>query len=75
MARIVDAPRVLFSSLAILAALAMACGHGASARDRLSGDVERVKMIGFTVGDLDRDGILRKSTAVRESLGFSHCGK
>ena len=54
MARIVDA-RILFSSLALLAALAMACGHGASARDRLSGDVERVKMIGFTVGDLDRE--------------------
>ena len=54
MARIVDA-RILFSSLALLAALAIACGHGASARDRLSGDVERVKMIGFTVGDLDRE--------------------
>jgi hypothetical protein len=54
MARIVD-PRILFSSLAILAALVMPCGHGASARDRLSGDVERVKMIGFTVGDLDRE--------------------
>jgi hypothetical protein len=55
MARIVDAPRILFSSLALLAAVAMPCGHGAGARDRLSGDVERVKMIGFTVGDIDRE--------------------
>jgi len=55
MARIVDASRVLFSSLALLTTLVMPCGHGASARDRLSGDVERVKMIGFTVDDLERE--------------------
>ncbi len=33
-------------------------------------------MIGFTVGDIDRETeFFAKATAVRESLGFSHCGK
>jgi catechol 2,3-dioxygenase-like lactoylglutathione lyase family enzyme len=30
-------------------------GHVGHARDRLSGEVQRVKMIGFTVGDVDRE--------------------
>jgi len=38
--------------LALLVALPV---HAVHARDRLSGDVERVKMIGFTVADLDRE--------------------
>jgi catechol 2,3-dioxygenase-like lactoylglutathione lyase family enzyme len=38
--------------IAFLALLAAASGH---ARDRLSGDVQRIKMIGFTVADVDRE--------------------
>ena len=30
-------------------------GHAGQARDRLPGDIERVKMIGFTVKDADRE--------------------
>ena len=40
------------SVLALLVALS---GHVGHARDRLSGDVQRVKMIGFTVADVDRE--------------------
>ena len=30
-------------------------GHAVNARDRLAGEVQRVKMIGFTVADIDRE--------------------
>ncbi len=39
----------------IVALLVMWVGHAGHARDLLSGDVERVKTIGFTVGDIDRE--------------------
>ena len=39
----------------IVALLVMWVGHACQARDLLSGDVERVKTIGFTVGDIDRE--------------------
>jgi catechol 2,3-dioxygenase-like lactoylglutathione lyase family enzyme len=39
----------------ILALLMALSGHAGHARDRIAGDVERVKMIGFTVTDVDRE--------------------
>jgi catechol 2,3-dioxygenase-like lactoylglutathione lyase family enzyme len=48
---IVDVSRTLFAAGA-LALLLASSGH---ARDRLSGDVQRIKMIGFTVADADRE--------------------
>jgi catechol 2,3-dioxygenase-like lactoylglutathione lyase family enzyme len=39
------------ATLALLLALS---GHASQARDQLSGDVQRVKMIGFTVADVER---------------------
>jgi len=53
-ARIADMPRALLAA-GVLALLVAASGHAGHARDRLSGDVERVKMIGFTVADVDRE--------------------
>jgi catechol 2,3-dioxygenase-like lactoylglutathione lyase family enzyme len=49
--RIVDVFRALLAAC-VLALFVASLGH---ARDRLSGDVQRVKMIGFTVGDVDRE--------------------
>ncbi len=46
--------RVLLAA-GILALLVASPGHPGHARDRLPGDVERLKMIGFTVADLDRE--------------------
>ncbi len=54
-ARIADAPGRRFSVLKLLYLLLFFCGHPACARDRLSGDVERVKMMGFTVAHLHRE--------------------
>jgi catechol 2,3-dioxygenase-like lactoylglutathione lyase family enzyme len=51
-ARIAAAPRA-FLAAGILALLLAPSGHAARARDRLPGDAERVKMIGFTVADAD----------------------
>jgi catechol 2,3-dioxygenase-like lactoylglutathione lyase family enzyme len=48
-----DARRVLLAAGILMLAVALS-GH-AHARDRLPGDVERVKMIGFTVADVDRE--------------------
>ena len=42
-------------SASILALLMVLSGHAGQARDRLPGDIERVKMIGFTVKDADRE--------------------
>jgi len=53
-ARIVDVPRALLAA-GLLALLLASSGHAGHARDRLSGDVQRVKMIGFTVADVDRE--------------------
>ena len=39
----------------VLALLVASSGHVGHARDRLSGDVQQVKMIGFTVADVDRE--------------------
>ena len=39
----------------VLALLVAFSGHVGHARDRLSGEVQRVKMIGFTVADVDRE--------------------
>lgn len=52
---IVDARQRLFSAAALLCLLLFLCDHPAYGRDRLPGDVERVKMIGFTVTDLERE--------------------
>jgi catechol 2,3-dioxygenase-like lactoylglutathione lyase family enzyme len=49
--RIVDVSRALLAT-GVLALLVASSGH---ARDRLSGDVQQVKMIGFTVADVDRE--------------------
>jgi catechol 2,3-dioxygenase-like lactoylglutathione lyase family enzyme len=54
LARIAAVPRALLAA-GVLALLLATSWHAASARDRLSGDVERVKMIGFTVADVDRE--------------------
>jgi catechol 2,3-dioxygenase-like lactoylglutathione lyase family enzyme len=53
-ARIADVPRALLAA-GVLALLVASSGHAGHARERLSGDVERVKMIGFTVADVDRE--------------------
>ena len=53
-ARIADMPRALLAA-GVLALLVAPSGHAVHARDRLSGDVQRVKMIGFTVADVDRE--------------------
>jgi catechol 2,3-dioxygenase-like lactoylglutathione lyase family enzyme len=45
----------LLVATAVLVLLGGLSSPGASARDRLPGDVERVKTIGFTVADLDRE--------------------
>jgi hypothetical protein len=52
--RIVDVSRAMLAA-ALLALLVASLGHAGHARDRLSGDVQRVKMIGFTVADVDRE--------------------
>jgi catechol 2,3-dioxygenase-like lactoylglutathione lyase family enzyme len=53
-ARIAEVPRALLAAV-VLALLVTLSGHAGHARDRLPGDVERVKMIGFTVADVDRE--------------------
>jgi catechol 2,3-dioxygenase-like lactoylglutathione lyase family enzyme len=53
-ARIADLPRALLAA-GVLALLVASSGHAGYARERLSGDVERVKMIGFTVADVERE--------------------
>jgi Glyoxalase/Bleomycin resistance protein/Dioxygenase superfamily len=52
--RIVDVLRTLLAA-GVLALLVASSGHAGHARDRLSGDVQRVKMIGFTVADVERE--------------------
>ena len=52
--RIVHVSRVLLAA-GVLALLVASSGHAVHARDRLSGEVQRVKMIGFTVADVDRE--------------------
>jgi catechol 2,3-dioxygenase-like lactoylglutathione lyase family enzyme len=51
---IADVPRA-FLAAGILALALASSGNAAYARDRLPGDVERLKMIGFTVADVDRE--------------------
>jgi catechol 2,3-dioxygenase-like lactoylglutathione lyase family enzyme len=43
------------SAVGILVLMVALSGHAGYARDRLPGDVERLKMIGFTVADIDRE--------------------
>src|SRR5215469_8034003 len=50
--RIVEASRALLAASVLLLSVAAPSGH---ARERLSGDVQRVKMIGFTVADVERE--------------------
>jgi catechol 2,3-dioxygenase-like lactoylglutathione lyase family enzyme len=52
--RMVDVPRTLLAA-GVLALLVASSGHAGHARDRLPGDVQRVKMIGFTVVDVERE--------------------
>jgi catechol 2,3-dioxygenase-like lactoylglutathione lyase family enzyme len=52
-ARIVAIRKALLTAGALAVLLASA-GHVGHARDRLAGDVERVKAIGFTVADVER---------------------
>ena len=52
--RIGDASRALLAA-GVLALLVASSGHAGHARERLSGDVQQVKMIGFTVADVDRE--------------------
>ena len=53
-ARIAGVPRALVAA-SVLVLLVAFSGHVGHARDRLSGEVQRVKMIGFTVADVDRE--------------------
>jgi catechol 2,3-dioxygenase-like lactoylglutathione lyase family enzyme len=53
-ARVGDVSRALLAA-GVLALLVASSGHAGHARDRLSGDVQQVKMIGFTVADVDRE--------------------
>jgi len=50
---IADFTRAFLAAIILALVLALA-GNAAYARDRLPGDVERLKMIGFTVADIDR---------------------
>ena len=50
-ARGTNLPRAWTAVLTLLLALSTQASH---ARDQLSGDVQRVKMIGFTVADIER---------------------
>src|SRR5204862_6062656 len=47
--------RRMLIAAGMLALVAPISGHPGHARDRMPGDIERVKMIGFTVVDLDRE--------------------
>src|SRR6516165_113996 len=49
-----DGPRALLAAGILILAVALS-GHAGYARDRLPGDVERLKFIGFTVADVDRE--------------------
>jgi catechol 2,3-dioxygenase-like lactoylglutathione lyase family enzyme len=53
-ARIASVPRVLVAA-GTLALLLAASGQAGHAQDRRSGDVQRLKTIGFTVADVDRE--------------------
>ena len=53
-ARIAGVLRALVAA-SVMALLVAFSGHVGHARDRLSGEVQRVKMIGFTVADVDRE--------------------
>ena len=53
-ARIAGVLRALVAA-SVLVLLVAFSGHVGHARDRLSGEVQRVKMIGFTVADVDRE--------------------
>jgi catechol 2,3-dioxygenase-like lactoylglutathione lyase family enzyme len=48
-------PVDVFRALLAVGILALSVASPGHARDRLSGDVQRVKMIGFTVADADRE--------------------
>ena len=52
--RIADVCRALLAT-GVVAILVASSGHAGHARDRLPGDVQQVKMIGFTVTDVDRE--------------------
>jgi hypothetical protein len=52
--RIVRVSQALLAA-GVLALLVALSGHAVHARDRLTGDVQRVKTIGFTVADADRE--------------------
>jgi len=52
--RFADVPRALLAAGMVTLAVALS-GHAGYARDRLPGDVERLKFIGFTVADVDRE--------------------
>jgi catechol 2,3-dioxygenase-like lactoylglutathione lyase family enzyme len=49
-----DLHRALLAAGILMLAVALS-GHAGYARDRLPGDVERLKFIGFTVADVDRE--------------------
>jgi len=49
-----DGPRALLAAGILILAVALS-GQASYARDRLPGDVERLKFIGFTVADVDRE--------------------
>jgi catechol 2,3-dioxygenase-like lactoylglutathione lyase family enzyme len=51
---IADVARAFLAAGILMLAVALS-GHAGYARDRLTGDVERLKMIGFTVADVDRE--------------------
>jgi catechol 2,3-dioxygenase-like lactoylglutathione lyase family enzyme len=48
-------PRLVLAAGTLALLVVATSGHAGYARDRLSGDVERVKMIGFTVVDVERE--------------------
>ena len=52
--RFADVPRACLAAGMLMLAVALS-GHAGYARDRLPGDVERLKLIGFTVADIDRE--------------------
>ena len=52
--RIMEGLRALLA-VGVVTSIVVSAGNPSHARDRLSGDVQHVKMIGFTVADVDRE--------------------
>jgi catechol 2,3-dioxygenase-like lactoylglutathione lyase family enzyme len=66
--RIAEGLRALLA-VGVIASIVVSSGYASHARDRLSGDVQRVKMIGFTVADADREAAFFTNVLQFEKVG------